>query len=125
MRSPGTTNLHGKNGEPDEPQSKTNRMRMPHRNSKQVMSSADNGAPRAAQTDGAIPQNCLICRDPIGDRCFCKIHRKEDSPILLCCPSCVIQYIDSARPPADTTEKELRDYEKNCHFFIGDNKPWS
>jgi hypothetical protein len=45
--------------------------------------------------------------------------------MLLCCPSCTIQYIDSARPPADSRGEELRAYEKNTYFFIGEDKPWS
>ena len=44
---------------------------------------------------------------------------------MLCCPSCVVQFIDSARAPADGREEELRAYEKRTHFFIGENKPWS
>jgi hypothetical protein len=41
---------------------------------------------------------------------------------MLCCPSCVIQYIDLARPPADDAEKQLREYEKNTHFLTGEDK---
>jgi hypothetical protein len=44
---------------------------------------------------------------------------------MLCCPSCTIQYLDSAYPPADIREEELRAHEKNNHFFIGEYKPWS
>jgi hypothetical protein len=43
---------------------------------------------------------------------------------MLCCPSCAIQYMDWERPPADSREEELRAYEKNTHFFIGEDKPW-
>ena len=89
------------------------------------MNSAADHEPRAAQVGGVAREKCLVCDDPIGDRCFCKIHRKQGAPILLCCPSCVVQYIDSARPPADGREEELRAYEKGTHFFIGENKPWS
>jgi hypothetical protein len=39
---------------------------------------------------------------------------------MLCCPSCAVQYIDSARPPVDNYEEELRAYEKYNHFFIGE-----
>ncbi len=72
-----------------------------------------------------VRQKCRVCDDPIGDNCFCKIHRNEGVPITLCQPRCVIQYIDSSRPPTDSTEAELRAYEKNTHFFIGEDKPWS
>ena len=89
------------------------------------MNSADEGEPRAAQSSGAAREKCLVCYDPIGDRCFCKIHRKEGGPIMLCCPSCAIQYIDSARAPTDIREQELRAYENSVHFFIGEDKPWS
>ena len=44
---------------------------------------------------------------------------------MLCCPSCVVQFIDSARAPADGREEELRAYEKSTHFFVGETKPWS
>ena len=43
---------------------------------------------------------------------------------MLCCPSCTIQYIDSARPPANDHEEELRACEKSTRFFIGEDKPW-
>jgi hypothetical protein len=87
--------------------------------------SSDDREPRAAQFSGGLPRKCLICGDPIGDRCFCKLHRKENGPVMLCCPSCVIQYLDATRPPADPAEEELRAYEENTHFFIGEDKPWS
>jgi hypothetical protein len=89
------------------------------------MNLANDREPRAAQFSGAARENCLVCDDPIGDRCFCKLHRKQGGPILLCCPSCAVQYIDSARPPADIREEELRAYEKTTFFFIGEDKPWS
>ena len=89
------------------------------------MNPADDHEPRPAQVDGAVRQKCLVCGDPIGENCLCTIHRKEGGPIMLCCPSCAIQYMDSARPPANDTEDEMRAYEKNNHFFIGENKPWS
>jgi len=44
---------------------------------------------------------------------------------MLCCPSCAIQHLDSLRPPTDSREEELRAYERNTHFFIGEDKPWS
>jgi hypothetical protein len=89
------------------------------------MNSADDRESRAAQFNGAAPEKCLVCDDPIGDRCFCKIHRKEGGPIMLCCPDCVIQHLDATRSPADSREEELRAYEKSTHFFIGEDKPWS
>ncbi len=74
--------------------------------------------------NGAGRQKCLVCDDPIGENCFCKIHRKENGPIMLCCPSCAIQYLDSARPPADSPEEEeLRAYEKATRFFFAEDKP--
>lgn len=88
------------------------------------MNSVDNRGSRAAQFDGAAPLKCLVCGDPIGDRCFCKIHRKEEGPILLCCPTCTLQYIDSTPPAAEDREQDLRAYEKITPFFVGDGKPW-
>jgi hypothetical protein len=32
--------------------------------------------------------------------------------------------MESARPPADDREQELRAYEKSVHLFIGEDKPW-
>jgi len=90
-----------------------------------IMSSSNDRESPAALLGGPVPQKCVVCDDPVGDRCFCKIHRKEKGPILLCCPSCAVQYIDSARPPADSREEELGAYEKSAHFFIGEDKPWS
>jgi hypothetical protein len=89
------------------------------------INSSDDREPRTVQLNGAVRQKCPVCGDPIGENCFCKIHHKEGGPILLCCPSCVVQYLDSARPPADGLEEELRAYEKSTHFFIGEDKPWS
>ena len=43
---------------------------------------------------------------------------------MLCRPSCTIQYIESARPPANDREEELRACEKSTRFFIGEDKPW-
>ncbi len=77
------------------------------------------------ELNGAVRQKCPVCGDPIAESCFCKIHREGGEPITLCCPSCAIQYLDSARPSADSHEEELRAYEKTTHFFIGEDKPWS
>jgi hypothetical protein len=77
-----------------------------------------------AQSNGAVRKKCRVCANPIGERCFCKIYRKEEL-ILLCRPSCAIQYIESARPPVDSREEELRAGENNFHFFIGEEKQWS
>ena len=41
---------------------------------------------------------------------------------MLCCPSCAIQYLESARVPADGHEQELRTYEMSLHFLIGEEK---
>ena len=71
------------------------------------------------------PYKCFVCSDPIGEQCFCKIHRKDGGPTMLCCPDCTIQYLYSARTPADEREQELRVYEKSTHFFIGEDEPWS
>jgi len=87
------------------------------------MNSADNRETRAAQFSGAVRENCLVCGGPIGDRCFCKIHRNQGPPILLCCPLCALQYIESAQAPADSREEELRACEKSPHFVIGEGKP--
>jgi hypothetical protein len=89
------------------------------------MNSTDYRETRAAQFGGAVREKCLVCDDPIGDRCFCKIHPKQGAPILLCCPFCAVRYIESARAPADDREEELRAYEKSTHFFIGEGKPRS
>jgi hypothetical protein len=88
------------------------------------MNSSDDREPRAVQSNGAVHQKCPVCNDPIGENGFCKFYRKEGGPIVLCCPSCAIQYLDSARVPVDIYEEELRAYEKNTHFFIGEDKPW-
>lgn len=77
------------------------------------------------EPNGTVRQKCPVCDHPIGENCFCKIHREEAGTIMLCCPSCAIQYLDSARPPADSHEAELRASEKTTRFFIGEDKPWS
>jgi hypothetical protein len=83
------------------------------------MNSTDDREPNAAQLSGTEPHKCLVCGAPIGASCFCKIHRKEGGPIMLCCPRCTIQYLDSARTPADIRAQELRAYESEfvrLHF---------
>jgi len=67
---------------------------------------------------------CLVCGKPIEERCFCKLYPTDRGPIALCCPSCAIQYIESARAPSENGEEELRGYEKKMVFFIGEEKPW-
>ena len=58
-------------------------------------------------------------------RCFCKISRQDGQTVPLCCPDCVVHYIDSGHPTLDSREAELRAYENRLQFFVGDNKPWS
>lgn len=79
----------------------------------------------SVQFSSADARTCTVCGDPIGDRCFGKIHGKEGGPIMLCCPDCAIQYFDSAHVPTDPYEQELRAYGKSTHFFMGEDKPWS
>ncbi len=43
---------------------------------------------------------------------------------MLCCPSCTIQYLDSARAPAHIHEQEFRKYENGLHLLIAEDKPW-
>ena len=103
MRSPGTTNLQTDN----------------------LMNSSPSHEWPAARTSDRLPEKCMMCDYPIEDRCFCKIHNGEPAPVNLCCPDCVLQYLDSKRNPDDPWEEELRDHERNLHFFIGEDKPWS
>jgi hypothetical protein len=124
MRWAGITNLRGTIAEAMLPRPTRQPIRPSRATEIWIMNPITGREAPAPQVNGAAPQTCVICGDPIGDRCFCKISRKEGGPILLSCPSCVIQYLDSARPPVDAAEKELRDYEKNTHFFIGEDKPW-
>jgi hypothetical protein len=85
--------------------------------------SSDGREAPAVQFNGAlVRQKCPVCDDPVGENCFCKIHHEEEERVMLCCPSCVIQYIDLARPPADDAEKQLREYENNTHFFMAEDK---
>ena len=88
------------------------------------MSSPGNHQQRAAQFTGAVPGKCFVCGDPIGEQCFCKIHRDSTGPIMLCCPYCTVQYLDAERPPADDREQELCAYENSVHLFVGEDKPW-
>lgn len=88
------------------------------------MNSGDARQSSAAQLNGASRGKCLVCGDPIGEQCFCKLHPSEGAPVMFCCPSCAIQYLESTRTPADSREAELRGYEKSTHFFIGVDKPW-
>ena len=83
----------------------------------------DNHEPRAAQLDRATDDKCFVCGGRIGERCFCRIHRKEGVPVMLCRPSCTVQYIDSTQTPAERLERERRDYENDLRLFVGEEKP--
>ena len=85
---------------------------------------SNNREPGTPRSNGAAPVKCLVCGGPIGEACFCKLHRAEDTPAIFCCPSCAIQYLESTRAPADGRTDELRAYEKSTHFFVGPDKPW-
>jgi len=90
-----------------------------------IMNSAKDHEPRTARFSGAIPQTCFVCGDPVGEQCFCRIHREDEGPIMLYCPDCTIQYLDSARVPFAPLEPELRACENSTHFLIGEHRPWS
>ena len=90
----------------------------------ETMNSLNDHEPHAAQFDRAVPQKCFVCGDPVGDRCFCQIRRKEEGPIMLCSPNCTIEYLDSAQALVDMDEQELRAFEKSVHLFVGEDKPW-
>jgi hypothetical protein len=89
------------------------------------MNSANDQEPAAGRFSDTAPVKCFVCKYLIQEPCFCRIFREQGAPILLCCPDCTIQYIDSTRPPADFFEQELRAYENSSHFFIGEDNPWS
>ena len=80
---------------------------------------------RAAQFSRAEPNKCFICGDPIGERCFCKIHRKEAEPIVLCCPDCLLQYYEAKEDHADIREQELKRYEDSFLLFGAQKNSWS
>ena len=85
----------------------------------------DSHASRAAQFDCATDDKCFVCGRRIGKRCFYGIHREEGVPVMLCGPTCAIQYIDSTQTPADRLEWERRDYENDLRLFTGAEQPWS
>ena len=85
----------------------------------------ENREPSAAQPSNAAARKCFVCGGRIGERCFCKIQRQEGVPVMLCRPSCTIQYIDSMQTPAERLERELRDYENDLRLFVGEEKSWS
>ena len=87
-------------------------------------STADYKLP-AASINGSAGEKCFVCDDPIREHCFCKIHNNGAGSVLLCCPDCALQYLERTQAPGDLPEQELRAYEHNFHFFIGENKPWS
>src|SRR5260221_4485807 len=90
-----------------------------YENPGRTMNSPDNHEPRAVELGGAVPRTCFVCGDPVGEHCFCRIHQEQGEPIMLCCPSCTFQYIDSRRVP-DMREQELRTCENSVNFFIGE-----
>lgn len=89
------------------------------------MSSTNNHELPPGQFTGTLPLNCLICGKAAGEQRFCRIQVKDREPILLCCPECMMRYLDFVRVPAGTQEQELRNFENSVHLFIGEDKPWS
>jgi hypothetical protein len=89
------------------------------------VNSTNDQEPAAGRFSDTAPEKCFVCKYLIQEPCFCRIFREQGAPILLCCPDCTIQYIDSTRVPSDPLEEELLAYEKRNHFFIGEDKPWS
>jgi hypothetical protein len=87
------------------------------------MNSANDHQPLAAQFRGTAPDTCFVCGHPIGEHCFCRIHREKAEPIMLCCADCTVQYLDAGRV-LDSRAQELGAYENSSHFFVGENKPW-
>ena len=92
--------------------------------------SADRNKPVPPWDDGATPsggassEKCFVCGYAI-EHCFCKIHRTEGGPMLICCPDCVEQYLDALHGPLDLEEQERRAFAKRMEMFIGVDKPWS
>ena len=89
------------------------------------MNATNNHEAHAAQLYRDIADKCFVCGDRIGECCFCRIHRKEGGAVLLCCPSCAIQYIDSTQTPSERLERERRECENDLRLFVGEEKPWS
>ncbi len=89
-----------------------------------IMNPNENHQPPALATSIGAREKCLVCGEPIGERCFCRIYRNPAAPVALCCPSCSMQYLYSARDPVDDREAELLKQEKSVHLFVGDDKPW-
>ena len=85
----------------------------------------DDPEPLAARFGHPPPDKCFVCGDPIGEVCFCKIHRDPGGPTMLCCPDCAMRYLYSARVPLDAGEDELQACEKSSYLCIGEHKPWS
>ena len=88
-----------------------------------VMEPAHDAEPLAARFSRTVPPKCFVCNGSIGDRCFCKIPRQEGEPIMLCCPTCSIQYLDSARAPAITREPELRGSQNGLPVSVAEDEP--
>lgn len=87
------------------------------------MNSANGHQPHSVQANGAVPQKCALCGHSTLNHCFCRIHRDAADPILLCCPDCLVQYLDSATAPADHPERDLRACEKKFHFLMREETP--
>jgi len=79
----------------------------------------------ATQLGGVSSEKCFVCSYSIVGHCFCKIHRAEGEPLLICCPDCVDQYLDAAQGPLDLEEQELRTFVTRLEVFIGVDKPCS
>jgi hypothetical protein len=89
-----------------------------------IMDSPNDDGARPTQSDAGSSDKCFVCAYPTVEHCFCKIHRTEGGPMLICCPDCVDQYLDALRGPLELEEQESRAFVNRLEAFIGVDKPW-
>ncbi len=72
----------------------------------------------------SAPQRCLVCDSEIvEDRPFCKILRKEEPTVTLCCPRCALRYFDSLHPTTNGDELDRAACERSVHFLVDGERP--
>ena len=89
-----------------------------------IMDSPNDDGARPTQSDAGSSDKCFVCAYSTVEHCFCKIHRTEGGPMLICCADCVDQYLDASRGPLELEEQERRAFVNRLEMFIGVDKPW-
>ena len=79
---------------------------------------AADGNSNLHRRNGEMRPTCAHCQANIVDgHWFCRLPGNE-APILLCCPSCALQYLDRSRTERNGSDQDWDSYEHRFHFLV-------